>query len=39
MLFDFAFPDIGEGVHEGKVLELKIKPNQSVEEGDVPKSW
>ena len=32
-LFEFAFPDIGEGLAEGKVLELKVQPGQRVKQG------
>lgn len=35
MLFEFAFPDVGEGVHEGKVLQLKCKPGETVSAGDI----
>jgi pyruvate dehydrogenase E2 component (dihydrolipoamide acetyltransferase) len=31
--FEFAFPDIGEGLAEGKVLELKVQPGQRVKQG------
>jgi pyruvate dehydrogenase E2 component (dihydrolipoamide acetyltransferase) len=31
--FEFAFPDIGEGLAEGKVLELRIRPGQRVKQG------
>jgi pyruvate dehydrogenase E2 component (dihydrolipoamide acetyltransferase) len=31
--FEFAFPDIGEGLAEGKVLELKVRPGQRVKQG------
>jgi pyruvate dehydrogenase E2 component (dihydrolipoamide acetyltransferase) len=31
--FEFAFPDIGEGLVEGKVLELKVQPGQRVKQG------
>ena len=30
----FKFPDIGEGITEGKVLEVYIKKGQEVKEGD-----
>jgi pyruvate dehydrogenase E2 component (dihydrolipoamide acetyltransferase) len=35
MLFEFKFPDIGEGIHEGKILQLKCKPQDVVREGDI----
>ncbi|MBT3235323.1 MAG: 2-oxo acid dehydrogenase subunit E2 [Bdellovibrionales bacterium] len=35
MIFEFKFADIGEGVHEGKVLALSVKPGASVEQGDI----
>ena len=31
--FEFAFPDIGEGLAEGKVLEWKVRPGQRVKQG------
>jgi pyruvate dehydrogenase E2 component (dihydrolipoamide acetyltransferase) len=31
--FEFAFPDIGEGLTEGKVLELRGQPGQPVKQG------
>jgi pyruvate dehydrogenase E2 component (dihydrolipoamide acetyltransferase) len=34
MAFQFKFPDIGEGIHEGKVLEVYVKMGDSVKEGD-----
>jgi len=35
MQFEFKFPDVGEGVHEGKVLKLNVAPGDTVEEGDI----
>ena len=32
-LFEFPFPDLGEGLSEGKVLELKIKPGERLKQG------
>jgi len=32
-LFEFPFPDIGEGLSEGKVLELKAKPGERLKQG------
>ena len=34
-MYEFRFPDIGEGLHEGKILELKLQPGDAVEEGDI----
>ena len=34
-MYEFKFPDIGEGLHEGKILELKLQPGDAVEEGDI----
>jgi len=34
MLYVFKFPDIGEGIHEGKILKWHIKKGQAVKEGD-----
>ncbi len=31
--FEFAFPDIGEGLAEGKLLEWKVQPGQRVKQG------
>jgi len=33
-LFEFRFPDIGEGLTEGTVVELKVAPGQSVKAGE-----
>lgn len=34
-MYEFRFPDIGEGLHEGKILEMKLQPGDAVEEGDI----
>ncbi|MBU0509124.1 2-oxo acid dehydrogenase subunit E2 [bacterium] len=34
MVFVFKFPDIGEGIHEGKILEWYVSKSQTVKEGD-----
>jgi pyruvate dehydrogenase E2 component (dihydrolipoamide acetyltransferase) len=35
MEFDFRFPDIGEGVHEGQIVQWRVKPGDGVREGDI----
>lgn len=33
-MHEFRFPDIGEGLTEGTIVELKVAPGQSVRQGD-----
>ena len=33
-MYNFKFADIGEGIHEGKILEWKYKKGDTVKEGD-----
>ena len=35
MSYEFKFPDIGEGLTEGKILELKVDPGAEVSAGDI----
>ncbi len=35
MNFDFKFPDVGEGIHEGKILQWKVEVGQPVKVGDI----
>ena len=35
MSYEFRFPDIGEGLTEGKILEFKVDPGAEVEAGDI----
>ena len=35
MSYEFKFPDIGEGLTEGKILELKVNPGAEVSAGDI----
>lgn len=35
MLQNFTLPDLGEGIHEGEILEVAISPGDEVKEGDV----
>ena len=32
--FEFAFPDIGEGLSEGKIMEIKVSAGARVRQGD-----
>src|SRR3989338_6810176 len=31
MAFEFKFPDVGEGIHEGTIVKWRVKENDSVE--------
>ncbi len=33
-MFEFKFPDIGEGITEGKILKWFVNPGDSIKEGD-----
>lgn len=35
MSYEFKFPDIGEGLTEGKILELRVQPGTEVTAGDI----
>ena len=35
MSYEFKFPDVGEGLTEGKILELKVNPGAEVSAGDI----
>ena len=35
MIYEFVFPDVGEGIHEGKILELLFNPGARVDVGDI----
>ena len=35
MSYEFKFPDIGEGLTEGKILEFKVSPGAEVNAGDI----
>lgn len=34
MKFEFKFPDVGEGIHEGTIVEWLVEKGERVEEGD-----
>ena len=33
-MFEFKFADIGEGIHEGKLLEWLVEKGDTIENGD-----
>jgi pyruvate dehydrogenase E2 component (dihydrolipoamide acetyltransferase) len=35
MVREFCLPDLGEGIHEGEVLAVHVRPGQPVNEGDI----
>src|SRR5512147_2043367 len=35
MAKEFKLPDLGEGIHEGEVLAVRVQVGQSVKEGDI----
>lgn len=35
MIYEFKFPDIGEGIHEGKILKLTHKNGDTIEAGEI----
>lgn len=35
MINSFKLPDLGEGIHEGEVITVKVSPGQRVTEGDI----
>lgn len=35
MIQEFKLPDLGEGIHEGEILEVKVSQGDKVKEGDV----
>ena len=34
MKFEFRFPDIGEGIHEGSIMKWLVKEGENIEEGE-----
>lgn len=39
MKFTFNFPDLGEGLEEGTIMEWYVKPGQQVKMGDSIVQW
>src|SRR3989344_2347193 len=35
MVFEFRFPDVGEGIHEGEIVEWKIKEGERISKDQV----
>ncbi len=35
MMYEFKFPDVGEGIHEGKILKFKSSPHNNIKQGDI----
>ncbi|HSV92261.1 MAG TPA: biotin/lipoyl-containing protein, partial [Desulfobacterales bacterium] len=35
MAKEFKLPDLGEGIHEGEVLAVRVQVGQRVKEGDI----
>jgi pyruvate dehydrogenase E2 component (dihydrolipoamide acetyltransferase) len=35
MAKEFKLPDLGEGIHEGEILSVRVAVGDSVEEGDI----
>ncbi len=35
MIYEFKFPDIGEGIHEGRILKLTHKKGDKIEAGEI----
>lgn len=35
MIYEFKFPDVGEGVHEGNILQIKVPVGEMVKAGDI----